>query len=84
MVLWKDILDRQWHMTGIAQWYGLPVVIFGLMISGSFFMSAIAASGRPQFATVGMEGGRGLTNGSMIWTAAANLVPKSAECEYTS
>lgn len=32
-----------------------PVVILGLMISGSFFMSAKAASGRPQFATTGRE-----------------------------
>lgn len=32
-----------------------PNVILGLMISGSFFMSAKAASGRPQFATTGRE-----------------------------
>ena len=31
--------------------HDLPVVIFGLIISGSFFMSAMAASGNPQFAT---------------------------------
>ena len=32
-----------------------PNVILGLMISGSFFMSANAASGRPQFATTGRD-----------------------------
>lgn len=34
-------------------WYNpiLPTVIFGLMISGSFFKSAIAAIGKPQLAT---------------------------------
>jgi hypothetical protein len=30
----------------------LPTVIFGLIISGSFFKSAIAANGKPQFATI--------------------------------
>jgi hypothetical protein len=29
----------------------LPTVIFGLIISGSFFKSAIAANGKPQLAT---------------------------------
>ena len=31
--------------------HALPIVIFGLMISGSFFISAMAAIGNPQLAT---------------------------------
>jgi len=31
--------------------HNIPVVILGLIISGSFFMSAKAARGRPQLAT---------------------------------
>ncbi len=30
----------------------LPTVILGLIISGSFFKSAIAANGKPQLATI--------------------------------
>jgi hypothetical protein len=36
---------RKWSV------YSLPTVIFGLIISGSFFKSAIAANGKPQLAT---------------------------------
>jgi hypothetical protein len=32
--------------------YYLPTVIFGLIISGSFFKSATAANGKPQLATM--------------------------------
>jgi len=35
--------------------YYLPTVIFGLIISGSFFKSATAANGKPQLATMNKQ-----------------------------
>jgi hypothetical protein len=52
----------------------LPTVIFGLIISGSFFKSAIAANGKPQLATMNKQTIFHL----LIYNQNIYLVPRNA------